>query len=75
EAIVKNNQRVLPAAVLLEGQMGVDGLFIGAPAKLGQNGVEEIIALELDEDELALMAESAEHVRVNVERLKAIENA
>lgn len=73
ESIVKNSGRVLPAAVWLTGQYGQEGLFIGAPVRLGSNGVEEIIEVDLNEAEQALMGQSAEHVRTNVANLERIE--
>jgi malate dehydrogenase len=73
EAIVKNSQRVLPCAVWMNGQYDLNGLFIGAPARLGQNGVEAILDLDLSADEQALMEASAEHVRVNLASLAKLE--
>lgn len=74
EAIVKDSGRVLPCAVRLTGQYKLDDLFIGAPAKLGKNGVEQVIEVDLSDDEQALMDTSAQHVRdnlANLERLQA----
>lgn len=73
EAIVKDSGRVLPCAAYVDGQYGLNDLFIGVPAKLGRNGVEKIIELDLTDDETRLLHESAEHVRTNVARLEAIE--
>ncbi|MCB0719397.1 MAG: malate dehydrogenase [Bacteroidetes bacterium] len=75
EAIVKNSGRVIPAAVWLTGQYGLDGLFIGAPARLGSGGVEEVVQVDLNADEMALLNESAEHVRANVAALERLESA
>lgn len=75
EAIVKDSSRVLPCAVWMNGQYGLDGIFIGAPARLGKNGVEEIIEVELTDDELALMQGSAQHVRDNLAALERIQNS
>jgi len=75
EAIVKDSGRVIPAAVWLTGQYGLDGLFIGAPARLGRGGVEEIVEVDLNADEMALMNESADHVRANVAALERLESA
>ena len=75
EAIIKDSGRVLPCAVWLEGQYGQSELFIGAPARLGRNGVEEIIEVELDGEEQELMATSAGHVRSNLENLERLEAA
>jgi len=73
EAIVKDSGRVLPCAAWLTGQYGLNDLFIGVPVKLGRNGVEEVIQLDLTDGELELLNESAEHVRTNVARLEEIE--
>ncbi|GIV62603.1 MAG: malate dehydrogenase [Rhodothermaceae bacterium] len=75
EAIIKDSGRVLPCAVWLTGQYGLRDLFIGAPARLGRNGVEEIIEVELNEEEQALLNTSAEHVRANVAKLEALQAA
>ncbi len=75
EAIVKDSNRVLPCAVMLNGQFGLNDLFIGAPARLGRNGVEEVIEVELTDDEKTLLASSAEAVRSGIEDLKRIESA
>lgn len=73
EAIIKDNDRVLPAAAWTTGQYGLDGLFIGVPVKLGRGGVKEIIEIELSEAERALLEASAGHVRESVEALERIE--
>lgn len=73
EAIVKDSGRVLPCAVRLEGQYGQRDLFIGAPARLGRRGIEEVIEVDLDGDEQQLMEASAGHVRDNMENLERIE--
>ncbi len=70
EAIVKDNGRVLPAAVWMKGQFGLNDLFIGAPARLGKNGVEEIIEVHLSDDERALLHASAGEVRKDIDALK-----
>lgn len=75
EAIVKDSGRVVPAAVWLTGQYGHEGIFIGAPARLGRNGVEEIIEVDLNDAEQALMNTSADHVRANLANLERIQNS
>ncbi|NNF04090.1 MAG: malate dehydrogenase [Rhodothermales bacterium] len=72
EAIVKDSGRVLPSAVWMNGQYGLDGMFIGAPARLGRGGVEEIVEVDLTDDEMELMKQSAEHVRANLENLERV---
>jgi len=75
EAIVKNSGRMLPCAVWLSGQYGEEGIFIGAPIRLGRNGVEEIIEIPLNESERELMKSSAGHVRENLASLQRLETA
>ena len=62
ESIVRDKRRILPCAVWLEGEYGLDGLFIGVPCKLGRGGVEEVFEVSLTEDELAALQRSAEDV-------------
>ena len=73
EAIVKDKRRILPCAAWLQGEYGFNDLFLGVPCMLGENGLERIIEVELDEAEQAALATSAEHVTSTVAALKAIE--
>ena len=75
EAIIKDSGRVLPCAAWLTGQYGLSDLFIGAPARLGRNGIEEVIEVDLNEAEQALMHDSAEHVRKNLGVLQRLQEA
>jgi malate dehydrogenase len=59
EAIVKDKKKILPCAVLLEGEYGVNGLFVGVPIKIGAGGVEEIIQINLTTEERAALQKSA----------------
>ncbi len=63
EAIVNDQRRILPCAAWLEGEYGMSGLFLGVPCKLGKNGLEKIIEVELTTDERAALEKSAEAVR------------
>jgi malate dehydrogenase len=63
EAIVKDKKRVLPCAAYLQGEYGMDGLFLGVPCKIGRQGLEKIIEVELTADERAALERSAEAVR------------
>ncbi len=63
DAILLDQKRVLPCTALLEGEYGIDGLYVGVPVRLGAGGVEEIVELELDEAERAQLESSAEAVR------------
>jgi malate dehydrogenase len=63
EAIVKDQKRIFPVCAWLEGEYGVNDLYLGVPVKLGKNGIEKIIELDLNESEKALLSESANAVR------------
>jgi malate dehydrogenase len=63
DSILLDQKRVLPCTALLEGEYGLDGLYMGVPVKLGAGGVEEIVELELTDDEQAALTESADAVR------------
>jgi malate dehydrogenase len=63
EAILKDKKKILPCAVHLEGEYGIEGLFIGVPVKLGVNGVEKIIEIKLTADEQAALNKSADSVK------------
>lgn len=67
ESIVRDEQRIFPCCVRLDGQYGINDMFLGAPVKLGKNGIEQIIELQLNDDEKALLNESADHVRAVME--------
>jgi len=63
DAIMLDEKRVLPCTALLEGEYGIDGLYMGVPVKLGANGIEEIVEIDLSADERAALEASAEAVR------------
>jgi malate dehydrogenase len=63
EAIVKDQKRIFPVCTMLEGEYGQNNIALGVPVKLGKNGIEEVLQLELNEKEMALLNASAEHVR------------
>jgi malate dehydrogenase len=70
EAIIKDKKKILPCAAYLEGEYGVNGLFVGVPVKLGANGIEEIIQINLTTDERAALQKSAAAVQELVNLLK-----
>lgn len=72
EAILKDSKRIFPCCAYLSGQYGIDDLYLGVPVKLGRNGIEEIIELKLNEDEMALLHGSAEAVRNTVSVLSKL---
>jgi malate dehydrogenase len=59
EAILKDKKKILPCAAYLEGEYGINGLFVGVPVKLGERGIEEIIQINLTTDERAALHKSA----------------
>jgi malate dehydrogenase len=63
EAIVHDTKAVLPVCAWTTGQYGIDDVYVGVPAKLGRGGVEEIVELDLNEDELGKLREAAEGIR------------
>jgi malate dehydrogenase len=63
EAIVRDQKRVFPVCALLNGEYGMDNIYLGVPVVLGKNGIEKIIELDLNEDEKALLKDSSKSVR------------
>jgi malate dehydrogenase len=63
ESILKDKKKVLPCAVSLQGEYGINGLFVGVPVKLGKLGVEKIYEIKLDEAEKAALKKSADAVQ------------
>ena len=70
ESILKDQKRVLACACLLEGEYGVDGLYVGVPCVLGAGGMEKVIEIELDAAEKKLFDASVEHVRTLVGQIR-----
>lgn len=70
EAIFKDKRKILPCAAFLEGEYGVNGLFVGVPVKLGRNGIEEIVQIDLRPEEEAALKRSAAAVQELVEIIK-----
>jgi malate dehydrogenase len=63
EAIVRDQQRILPCSAWLEGEYGMSGLFLGVPCKLGHGGLQHIVEVELTDEERAALEKSADAVR------------
>jgi malate dehydrogenase len=63
EAILKDKKKILPCAAYLEGEYGINGLFVGVPCKLGEKGLEEIIQIKLTPEEQAGLKKSADAVQ------------
>jgi malate dehydrogenase len=71
DAVVLDQKRVLPCTALLQGEYGIDDLYMGVPVKLGARGIEEIVELDLTADERTALDESAAAVRDVVSVLTA----
>jgi len=69
EAIITDNKDVLPCAALLDGEYGIKDSVIGVPVRLGKKGIEEIIELELSAEEKQKLYDSAEGVKVLIEKM------
>jgi malate dehydrogenase len=63
EAVLLDRKRIVPTSVLLQGEYGIDGLYVGVPVKLGANGVEQIIQISLTNEEQAALRSSADAVK------------
>ncbi|HKW15300.1 MAG TPA: malate dehydrogenase [Candidatus Krumholzibacteria bacterium] len=63
ESYLKDKKRVLACAALLQGEYGVDGLYVGVPVVIGKGGVERVMEIDLSADERKLFDESVQHVR------------
>ncbi len=66
ESIVRDQKRILPCSVLLEGEYGYDDVLVGVPVVLGKGGVEKVIELKLNDDEKAALNTSVDHVRTTI---------
>ncbi len=63
EAIIRDEKRIFPCCAYLNGEYGINGMFLGVPVKLGRNGIEEILELDLNEEEMADLRTSESHVK------------
>ena len=72
ESILKDKKKILPCAVLLKGEYGIEDLFIGVPVKLGAAGIEEVIQIKLTEDEQTALKRSAAAVQELKDALKKL---
>ncbi|MEQ9308226.1 MAG: malate dehydrogenase [Balneolaceae bacterium] len=73
EAILLDQNRIFPVCAHIDGQYGIDDLYIGVPVKLGKGGIKEVIEVELTESESDLMKASAKAVRGTLEEFKALQ--
>ncbi len=71
EAIVRDQRRVFPVCIELQGEYGINGVYLGAPVILGKNGIEKVIELQLNDEEKAMLETSRGHVK---EVMDALDN-
>ncbi|NUN68569.1 MAG: malate dehydrogenase [Bacteroidetes bacterium] len=69
EAIVKDKKRILPCAVMLNGEYGIKDTVVGVPVKLGRKGMEQIVEIKLTAEETAMLKKSADDVKVNMDKV------
>lgn len=72
EAILKDKKKILPAAAYCQGQYGLHDIFVGVPVKLGSDGIEQIIEVELNDEETAMLKRSADAVKELTDRTKEL---
>jgi malate dehydrogenase len=69
ESILRDQKAVIPCHAFLHGEYGINDLPVGVPVKLGKDGVEEIVEIELSDEEKALLSKSADHVKEVCDRV------
>ncbi len=72
EAILRDENRIFECCIKLEGQYGLNGIYLGAPVKLGKNGIEAVIELKLNAEEMELVNGSAVHVKTVMDAYDAM---
>jgi len=75
EAILKDKKKILPCSAYLEGEYGINNLFVGVPVKLGENGIEEIIEIKLTDNENIAFNNSADSVRTLLSDMKRLKES
>ena len=73
EAIIKNKRRILPSSAYLQGEFGLNDIFIGVPCKLGEGGLQEIVELDLSDAEKEALTNSANAVQSTIEDLRNLD--
>ncbi|MBI1223959.1 MAG: malate dehydrogenase [Bacteroidetes bacterium] len=73
ESIVRDEKRIFPVCAKLDGQYGLNDIFLGVPVKLGKNGIEQIIEVQLNADEKKLLTDSAAAVKSVIDVFNAME--
>ena len=75
EAYLGDQKRILPCAAYVDGQYGVDGLYVGVPVMIGANGVEKVIEFTTNDDEKAMFAKSVASVQGLIQACKDIDGS
>lgn len=73
EAIIKNKRRILPSSAYLQGEFGLNDIYIGVPCKLGEGGLQEVVELELSDSEKEALTNSANAVQSTIEDLRNLD--
>ncbi len=74
EAIVRDQKRILPCSIMLEGEYGYKGVVVGVPVVLGKNGMEKVIELKLNAEEKKALDTSVQHVKETIDSAKSLLN-
>lgn len=74
ESIVKDQKRILPCSIRLDGEYGHNDVVVGVPVVVGKNGIEKVVELKLNEQEKAGLDNSIQHVKNNIETAKQLLN-
>ena len=75
EAILKDKKKILPCAAYLQGEYGIDGLYVGVPVVIGAGGVEQIVEIKLDDEAKQNLAVSVDAVKELLEACKGIDES
>jgi malate dehydrogenase len=70
DAVLLDKKRILPCAAYLDGEYGIKGVFVGVPAKVGKNGIDQVVEIKLTPEESAALQKSADAVRELVKIMK-----
>jgi len=73
ESFLKDQKRVLPCAAWVDGAYGLDGIYVGVPTVIGKDGIEKVIAIDLDRDEQAMLDKSIDAVKGLIAACKGID--
>ncbi len=69
KSISRDKGMILPCSAYLQGEFGLKDVFVGVPVKLGRNGIEKIVEIDLTEEEMSALHTSAEHVRSTIDQM------